>query len=138
MAFAGGEKVEPAKVISGGTMMGFAVPNLEIGTTKTTSGLLLLSRSRVSGYTGGACIGCGRCVRACPMQLEPARISQAVEADDIDEAERAHVMSCLECGACAFGCPAHRPLVQFYRRDKNSIRARIAAEKAKAAAAAKK
>ena len=138
VAFCGGEKEPPAKVLSGGTMMGFAVSTLEIGTTKTTSGLLLLSKKRVIQYTSQACINCGRCVRACPMLLNPAEISKAVEADDIKAAEEAHVMTCIECGACTFGCPAHRTITQFCRRAKNSIRARIAAEKAKAAAAAKK
>ena len=138
VAFCGGMKEPAAKVLSGGTMMGFAVPNLEISTTKTTSGLLLLSKKSVFQYASGPCINCGRCVRACPMQLNPAEITKAVEADDIKEAEARHVMSCIECGACAFSCPSRRPNVQFCRRAKNSIRARIAAEKAKAAAAAKK
>ena len=138
VAFCGGEKEPPAKVLSGGTMMGFAVSTLEIGTTKTTSGLLLLSKKRVVQYTSQACINCGRCVRACPMNLNPADIAKAVEANDIKSAEDAHVMTCIECGACTFGCPAHRTITQLCRRAKSSIRARIAAEKAKAAAAAKK
>jgi electron transport complex protein RnfC len=138
VAFCGGEKEPPAKVLSGGTMMGFAVSTLEIGTTKTTSGLLLLSRKRVGQYTSQACVNCGRCVRACPMLLNPAEISKAVEANDIKSAEDAHVMTCIECGACTFVCPAHRTITQFCRRAKNSVRARIAAEKAKAVAAAKK
>ena len=137
VAFCGGAKGVPAKVISGGTMMGFAVPNLEIATTKTTSGLLLLSKKRVFQYSSQACINCGRCMRACPMNLSIAEIAKAVEADDIKTAEELHVMTCIECGACSFSCPAYRPITQFCRRAKNSIRARIAAEKAKAAAAKK-
>ena len=135
IAFCGGAKAEVKKLISGGTMMGFAVATDQIATTKTTSGLLLLSAKRVYAYTSQACINCGRCVRACPMNLNPAEISKAVEADDIKSAEDAHVMTCIECGACSFGCPAHRTITQFCRRAKNSIRARLAAEKAKAAAA---
>ncbi len=138
VAFCGGEKEPPAKVISGGTMMGFAVSTLEIGTTKTTSGLLLLSKRRVFQYASGACIGCGRCVRACPMNLNPALISRVVDANDVKAAEDAHVMDCIECGACSFGCPAYRTITQSCRRAKASIRARVAAEKAKAAAAAAK
>ena len=138
VAFCGGETESPAKVISGGTMMGFAVPSLEIATTKTTSGLLLLSRRRVFQYSSQACINCGRCVRACPMGLNAAEIAKAVEADDIASAEAAHVMNCIECGACTFGCPSYRPITQFCRRAKATIRARISAEKAKAAAAAQK
>lgn len=138
VAFCGGTKEPPAKVLSGGTMMGFAVSTLAIGTTKTTSGLLLLSKQRVVQYTSQACINCGRCVRACPMNLNPAEISKAVEANDIKAAEDAHVMTCIECGACSFECPAHRAITQHCRRAKASIRARMAAEKAKAAAAAQK
>ena len=133
--FCGETREPPVKVLSGGTMMGFAVSSLDIATTKTTSGLLLLSKRRVFQYTSEACINCGRCLRACPMNLNPADISKAVEADDVADAERAHVMTCIECGACSFVCPAHRTITQFCRRAKNSIRARIAAEKAKAAAA---
>jgi len=138
VAFCGGEKGVPAKVISGGTMMGFAVASLDIPTTKTTSGLLLLSKSRVFQYSSQACINCGRCVRACPMTLNVAEIGMAVEADDVKSADELHVMTCIECGACSFSCPAYRPLTQFCRRAKNSIRVRIAVEKAKAAAAAAK
>ena len=138
VAFCGGAKESPAKVLSGGTMMGFAVSTLAIGTTKTTSGLLLLSKQRVVQYTSQACINCGRCVRACPMNLNPAEISKAVEANDIKAAEDAHVMTCIECGACSFECPAHRAITQHCRRAKASIRARMAAERAKAAAAAQK
>ena len=138
IAFCGGEKGPVAKLISGGTMMGFAVSTPEIATTKTTSGLLLLPKGKVVEYSSQPCINCGRCVRACPMNLNAAEIAKAVESNDIKCAEDAHVMTCIECGACSFSCPAYRPITQFCRRAKNSIRARIAAEKAKAAAAAKK
>jgi len=136
IAFCGGESKPVAKVISGGTMMGFNVASTEIATTKTTSGLLLLSPARVFQYTSHACINCGRCVRACPMQLNPASLSRCVEADDIAGARAHGVMNCIECGACSFGCPAYRSITQHCRRAKATIRAQIAAEKAKAAAAA--
>ena len=122
VAFCGGVKEPPAKVVSGGTMMGFAVPDLEIATTKTTSGLLLLSRRRVFQYVSQPCINCGRCVRACPMNLNPALIGRAVEADDLACAARAHVAVCIECGACTFVCPAYRPLTQLCRRAKAALR----------------
>lgn len=135
LAFCGGLREPAAKVISGGTMMGFAVPSTEVATTKTTSGLLFLSRRRVFQYVSGPCINCGRCVRACPMNLNAAEIAKAVEADDVKSAEDLHVMTCIECGACSFSCPAYRPITQFCRKAKASVRARLAAEKAKAQAA---
>ena len=135
LAFCGGLREPAAKVISGGTMMGFAVPSTEVATTKTTSGLLVLPRRRVFQYGSGPCINCGRCVRACPMNLNAAEIAKAVEADDVKSAEDLHVMTCIECGACSFSCPAYRPITQFCRKAKASVRARLAAEKAKAQAA---
>ena len=138
VAFAGGEQGKVAKVLSGGPMMGFAVADLEIPTTKTTSGLLLLSPASVFTYSSNACIGCGRCLRACPMSLNPAEISQAVEANDIAAAEKLSVMDCIECGACSFICPAHRDITQHCRRAKMSLRAAAAHAKAAAAAAAAK
>ena len=131
--FAGGAK-DVAKVVSGGPMMGFNVPDLGIATTKTTSGLLFLARKSVFAYTSQPCIGCGRCVRACPMGLSPSEISRSVEADDIAAAEALWVMDCIECGCCSFSCPAARDITQFCRRAKNSIRAARAAAAAKAKA----
>ncbi len=113
-----------AKVISGGPMMGFAQTGLDVAMTKTSSGLLLLSPARVRQFTSQPCISCGRCLDACPMRLMPAELSQLIEADDVDGAERFCVMDCFECGSCAFVCPAHRPLVQHMRRAKALIVAR--------------
>jgi electron transport complex protein RnfC len=127
VAACGGFKGRPAKVISGGPMMGFAVGTLAVPTGKTASGLLLLSPGRVSGYTSQACISCGRCVDACPMRLIPSELSQCVEADDIEGAEQIALMDCIECGSCAYVCPAHRPLVHHMRRGKAAVMAKRAA-----------
>ena len=137
VAFAGGAKENVRKVLSGGPMMGFNVADLCISTTKTTSGLTLLTEKSVFQYSSHACINCGTCLRACPMNLNPAAISCAVESDDIADAEKSGVMNCIECGACSFSCPAYRDITQNCRRAKAAIRARIAREKAAAAAKAK-
>lgn len=124
VAAAGGTRGEVAKVICGGPMMGFAIPSLEITTTKTSSGLLLFAPDEVECFSSTPCINCSRCVAACPLRLQPNMMSRAVEADDIDLAERTGVMDCFECGACAYVCPARRPLVQHFRRAKAIIVAR--------------
>ena len=59
-----------------------------------------------------ACINCGRCLRACPMQLMPTLLDRCVRADRYDEAEKYGIMNCIECGACTFVCPAKRLLTQ--------------------------
>ncbi|MBT3296722.1 MAG: electron transport complex subunit RsxC [Verrucomicrobia bacterium] len=119
--FCGGTSGTISKIISGGPMMGFAQPDLACGTTKTTSGLLLLGPDAVQAYESMPCISCGRCVGVCPMKLMPNELSQFLEAEDYETAEAYNVMDCIECGCCAFECPAHRPLVQHMRRGKAQV-----------------
>ena len=112
------------KVICGGPMMGIAQPSLEVAMNKTTSGLLFLSRDWVGQFSSMPCIGCARCVVACPMNLMPCSLSEFIEAEDYAGAEAEHVLDCIECGCCAFECPAHRPLVQHMKRAKAEVTAR--------------
>jgi electron transport complex protein RnfC len=55
------------------------------------------------------------------MNLMPNELSQFLEAEDYEAAEEYSVMDCIECGCCAFECPAHRPLVQHMRRGKAQV-----------------
>jgi electron transport complex protein RnfC len=45
-------------------------------------------------------------------------------------------MDCIECGCCAFVCPAKVNLIQRIRLGKGLVRQKMAEEKAKAAAKA--
>jgi electron transport complex protein RnfC len=40
-------------------------------------------------------------------------------------------MDCIECGCCAYTCPAEIPLVQSFRRGKQLLREQKAKEAAK-------
>ena len=122
--FAGGVTAEPGKLILGGPMMGFAQKSFEVPVAKNTSGILLPPVELSMNYGSTGCIRCGRCVEGCPMILIPCLLGNAVEAERFDLAAQNHVMDCLECGSCAYVCPAHRPLVQHMRRAKAEIRKR--------------
>jgi electron transport complex protein RnfC len=131
VAAAGGPCDRIAKIIAGGPMMGFAVSSLDIPMTKTSSGLLLFGPEKVGVFSYDPCIHCGRCVEACPLRLMPNEISMAVEADDIDLAEKRNVMDCFECGACTFVCPAKRLLTQSFRAGKRIVNIRRRQQKAR-------
>jgi electron transport complex protein RnfC len=120
---AGGVKAQPAKLLLGGPMMGMAQNSIEVTVMKNTSGILLIPVESVSQYTSEPCIRCGRCVEACPMDILPATISQAVENGRFDWAEQLNVLACIECGSCSYLCPSHRPLNQHFKRAKAEIMA---------------
>ncbi|MCK5843407.1 MAG: electron transport complex subunit RsxC, partial [Victivallales bacterium] len=124
LELAGGVKYQPAKVIFGGPMMGFAQKSLDAPIMKNSSGVLLLSKDEVTQFESDPCIRCGKCVDACPMDLLPGTISAAAENERFDIAEDYRVMDCIECGSCSYVCPAHRPLVQLFKRSKAEITAK--------------
>ena len=134
----GGVSEDPAKIISGGPMMGMAVYSLDIPVMKGTSGILLLSRDELVQYSPSACLRCGRCNDVCPMSMMPGILSAQIEHQKFELAEKWHVMDCIVCGSCAYICPAGRPLVQHMRRAKAVVNAKKRAAAAAAAAAAKK
>lgn len=123
LELAGGVNTQPAKLLLGGPMMGFAQNSLDVTVMKNTSGILLIPFGTASQYTSEPCIRCGRCVEVCPMGILPATISQAVENEHFDWASQLNVMACIECGSCSYVCPSHRPLNQHFKRAKAEIAA---------------
>ena len=101
------------KVVAGGAMMGPAVKDLSYPTTKTTSGLIMLSDVAAQPPQVNPCIRCGRCVEYCPMGLEPVEVNQAYAARDVQTLGKLHVDYCFNCGSCTFVCPAKRPCTQM-------------------------
>lgn len=108
----GGFKSEPEKVVSGGPMMGFALFDLNVPTTKTASALLCMTRDEVSLMEPSACINCGRCVEVCPGRVVPKKLAECATHHDEEGFVANHGMECCECGCCSFICPAKRQLTQ--------------------------
>ena len=122
IAYCGGWHEDAGKVISGGPMMGVAQYSLEASVTKGTSGIVVLTRNEVAQFVSDPCIRCGRCVRACPMRLNPSVLGIFAERLHFADTEAYHVMDCIECGCCAYVCPSRRPMVHHFRRAKAEIR----------------
>lgn len=118
---AGGFIKEPVKVVSGGPMMGFALFDLNVPTTKTSSALLCLSHDEVSEAEETACINCGRCVEVCPGRVVPSRIADLAQNGRKEEFEKMNGMECCECGCCSYICPAKRQLTQSIKSMRRTI-----------------
>lgn len=116
--FVGGYKEEPKKLLMGGPMMGISLPDDSLYVLKQNNAILAFGEKEARLAEESACIRCGKCLNACPMSLQPIELSAAVGRRDIEGMERAHITNCMECGCCAYVCPAKRPLVQNIRMGK--------------------
>ena len=120
--FCGGYKGTPYKLISGGPMMGMALVTDNFPVLKQNNAFLAFDEKDAKSLEPTACIRCGRCVNACPMNLMPTKLEDAVNARNVDGLKEFGVLNCMECGCCAFVCPANRKLVQAMRIGKSILR----------------
>jgi electron transport complex protein RnfC len=103
------------KIISGGPMMGIAMRDASFPVQKNTSGVLFLTERETALVDESPCIRCGRCISVCSCLLSPVLIVQALKAGNLDEAKRCGLLDCVECGTCAYVCPARVKLFQRFR-----------------------
>ncbi|MBE0432451.1 electron transport complex subunit RsxC [candidate division WOR-3 bacterium] len=117
--FCGGYTAEPKKIIFGGPMMGIAQYSDDVPVIKGASGILVWKDVMV--LEPGPCVRCASCVDACPMGLVPTEIYSFVSSKNFDMAKDYGVLDCIECGCCAYVCPAAIPLVHYFKYGKAEV-----------------
>ncbi|WCE28759.1 electron transport complex subunit RsxC [Vibrio sp. SCSIO 43137] len=111
------------RLIMGGPMMGFALPDSRAPITKTANCILAPTKKEISPkHYETACIRCGQCAEACPASLLPQQLFWYSKDKDHDKCEELNIADCIECGACAYVCPSEIPLVHYYRQAKAEIK----------------
>ena len=63
------------------------------------------------------------------MKLMPVLMYKALYTGDVEEMKATHMMDCIECGSCAWTCPACVPLVLAFRSGKQILRNAMTAKK---------
>ena len=119
---AGGFKIDPKKIVSGGPMMGMPVFTLDMPVSKNSSALLTFSKDPLANEKETNCINCGRCVSACPINLLPTRMLKAAKTENFEEYIKLNGPECITCGCCSYVCPAKKPLTPYFSYMKSAVR----------------
>ena len=117
--YCGGYVAQPKRIILGGPMMGIAQYADTVPIVKGTSGILVLQDAEM--VEEGPCVRCASCVDSCPMGLMPTEMCSHVKNKNFDTAKDYGVLDCIECGCCAYVCPAAIPLVHYFKFGKSEI-----------------
>ncbi|MEP5569945.1 MAG: electron transport complex subunit RsxC [Halioglobus sp.] len=122
LTLAGYQHENNKRLIMGGPMMGFTVPDAHVPIVKTTNCILAPSETELpTPPPAQACIRCGMCAEACPANLLPQQLFWFSQGKEFEKAEQHNLFDCIECGACSFVCPSNIPLVQYYRAAKAEV-----------------
>ena len=130
---AGGFKVNPEKMISGGPMMGLPIFSLDMPVSRNSSALLAFVKDPTATMKETNCINCGRCVKACPINLVPTRMLKAAKAGNFEEYLKLNGTECITCGSCSYVCPAKQPLTPYFSYMKFAVRGYLNSKKEKEA-----
>lgn len=126
VAFCGGYTDDAVRLIHGGSMMGYALPDDTLPITKSTNCLIVPGHAQVrSSYREWPCIRCGECSIACPARLMPQDLLIESRTANMQALEAQGLTDCIECGCCDVICPSQIPLTEIFRNAKNGLAAWI-------------
>jgi electron transport complex protein RnfC len=116
IARCGGYTEGVVRLIAGGSMMGYALPDDDLPITKATNCIVAATAAEVrTDRREWPCIRCGECAAACPARLFPQDLLIAARTADVDALRALRLADCIECGCCDVVCPSHIPLTERFR-----------------------
>jgi electron transport complex protein RnfC len=124
-----GVELQPhSKLLIGGALRGYACFSAEQPIAAWSDSVHLQGPEEVFRYDESPCTNCGQCNSICPIGLEVNMLGRFSEYGLFEKCRELAVDNCVECGLCAYVCPARRPLVQYLVHAK-SVLARERSEK---------
>jgi electron transport complex protein RnfC len=109
------------KIIIGGPFRGYTCFNTDIPITEDMDSIYVQPVEKTVYYHNNQCMNCGKCVKACPVNLDVNLICRYSEFSLFEQCSEMGIDVCIECGLCAYYCPSGRSLVQFIRLAKSEI-----------------
>ncbi|MGN1037473.1 MAG: electron transport complex subunit RsxC [Ruminococcus sp.] len=114
------EKDKINKLITGGMMMGITIYDITQPVTKQNNAVLAFNKIEIPEEL--PCIRCGRCMRACPLDLMPMELDKAYKKRDAESLLKYKVNLCMNCGCCTYVCPSKRKLAETNQLAKSFLR----------------
>ncbi|HSC15274.1 MAG TPA: electron transport complex subunit RsxC [Gammaproteobacteria bacterium] len=126
VALCGGYNEGVTRLIAGGSMMGYALPDDETPITKATNCVIAALADEVrTDMHEWPCIRCGDCAMACPSRLLPQDLLVAATTSDFEALHTLGLKDCIECGCCDVICPSQIMLTERFRIAKRAVAARV-------------
>lgn len=117
----GGYAEPPARLICGGSMMGYALPDDALPVGKGTNCIVAATTAEIrTDPLEWECIRCGECARACPARLMPQELLVGARARDYEALAVFGLRDCIECGCCDVACPSQIRLTERFRDAKRA------------------
>lgn len=108
----GGLKGDVVAIVMGGPMSGHQIYDYDTPVTKTTTGVVVLTREVFDFGEEIPCIRCNRCIQACPSKLNPKDLNAAIRKGKFELARDMHAEECIQCGSCSYVCPSKRHIAE--------------------------
>ncbi len=112
---------DPVRVVIGGSMTGISVIDTDKTLINPSTRAILAFRARI-GESGFNCIGCSRCVHACPEGLNPFFLYRSFHQRRYEEFRKSDPQMCIGCGSCSYVCPAKLDLTGSILRGQAEMR----------------
>ena len=115
IAACGGYRSRAARLIHGGSMMGYALDNDSLPITKATNCIIAAEPGEIhQDHREWPCIRCSECSVVCPVRLQPQELILAARKSNSAALAELSLSECIECGCCDVVCPSHIPLTQTF------------------------
>ncbi len=99
-----GLKKDPGMVVIGNMMSGVPVEDFGVPVVSGIRSVVALAHR--PGPKKAPCIGCGRCIDVCPMEIMPYFVSKFYGRGETELALKYGADRCIGCGACTSVCPS--------------------------------
>jgi Na+-translocating ferredoxin:NAD+ oxidoreductase subunit C len=122
IAHCGGYNDGVVRLIAGGSMMGYSLPDDEAPITKATNCIIAATADEVrTDPYEWPCIRCGDCAMVCPSRLLPQELLVAATTNDHASLYTLGLWDCIECGCCDVICPSQIMLTERFRVAKRAL-----------------